>query len=346
MLSGDRQKWRRWAPIAGGLLLVLALGGWAGWNLTMGPTGAGADGPVIFFVPPGQGASQIASRLASEGLIRNATAFRLWARATRSAGQLKAGEYLLDGTLDTPAILRKLAAGQVILHPLTIPEGYNIAQIRALLVVKGWADADRFDQALAAAAAAGLIKPELLPAKKQLLIQPLEGYLFPDTYLFYRGITEAEIVRAMLARFRGTMTEERQAQAAALGMSVAEVLTLASIIEREAVRAEERSVISGVFHNRLRYGMLLGACPTVRYVMPDPTRPITSREMAIDHPYNTYVYAGLPPGPICSPGLASIDAALNPATTNYLYFVSKKDGSHAFARTYAEHLANIRRYPP
>jgi UPF0755 protein len=301
----------------------------------------------VFLVPAGQGTGQIATRLAAEGLIRSELGFRLWARWTGNANRLRAGEYLLSPSMGTRAIMDKLATGQVILYPVTIPEGYNLSQIKGLLVAKGFADADRFDRAVADAVAQGIVPVEMRPAQPQFVIHQLEGYLFPETYRFHRGISEAEIIRAMVGQMRTIWTEQRLARARELKLSVAQALTLASIIEREARLAEERPLIAGVFHNRLRLQMALGADPTVRYVLSDPNRRMTVQQMReVQSPYNTYNVVGLPPGPICSPGLASIDAALNPLATDYLYFVAKKDGSHAFARTLAEHSANIRRYPP
>ncbi len=213
-----------------------------------------------------------------------------------------------------------------------------------MLISRGFADAGRLAQAMATVAANGTLPAEWAPERPALVKQPLEGFLFPDTYSLYRGISEVEILRAMAGRLKSSVTGEMKAKAAQLGMSLNEVLTLASIIEKEARREDERAIISGVYHNRLRINMALQACPTVRYVMKDPDGPITDVEMAIDSVYNTYVYPGLPPGPICSPGLASIIAALNPAEVEYLYFVAKPDGSHAFARTLAEHNANVKKY--
>ncbi len=229
-------------------------------------------------------------------------------------------------------------------YPVTIPEGYNVAEITQTLIAKGFADRDRLTQALATIATNGTLPAELQPERPAQVKQSLEGFLFPDTYSFHRGITEVEILRAMANRFKAALTPDMKERAAELGMSINEVVTLASIIEKEARKEEERAVISGVFHNRLRLRMALQSCATVRYVMKDPAGPITDREMAMDDVYNTYVYPGLPPGPICSPGLASIHAALYPEQTDYLYFCAKPDGSHAFARTLAEHNANVRKY--
>jgi UPF0755 protein len=315
-----------------------------GWILTLGPVGFGDAQAVPFQISPGQSTIQIGQQLASLGLVRNATIFRFWVQLTGSAGSLRAGEYDLAPNMSIPTITGKLLRGEVKLYGVTVPEGYSVAQIKALLVARGFADAERFDAATAAAAANGSLPVEFASSRAWQILHPLEGFLFPDTYMLYRGITEGEIVRAMVTRFKASITPAMQTRAAELGMTMNEVLTLASIIEKEARLAEERPIISGVFHNRLEGDMALQSCPTVRYVMKDPNGPITSRELAIDSVYNTYMYPGLPPGPICSPGLPSVNAALYPADVEYLYFVAKLDGSHAFARTLSEHNENVRKY--
>ncbi len=314
------------------------------WLVTFGPVRPGDDKTVELYIAPGQTTTRIGADLASLGLVRNPGLFRIWVQVTGNAGKLKAGEYQLSRSMSVPRIAAKLARGQVKLYPVTIPEGYNVAEITQTLIAKGFADRDRLTQALATIATNGTLPAELQPERPAQVKQSLEGFLFPDTYSFHRGITEVEILRAMANRFKAALTPDMKERAAELGMSINEVVTLASIIEKEARKEEERAVISGVFHNRLRLRMALQSCATVRYVMKDPAGPITDREMAMDDVYNTYVYPGLPPGPICSPGLASIHAALYPEQTDYLYFCAKPDGSHAFARTLAEHNANVRKY--
>ena len=330
------------------LLVVLTAAGaaiaWAGWQHMLTAPLPDSPSNQVFVVSPGQSTTRIADNLFEAGLIRHPLAFRLWARQTGEANRLQAGEYRLSSSMSVPEILDKLVKGQVILYPVTVPEGYTMLQIEELLVRRGLVQGDRFREALAELAAGNLLPPEYLPERQHLLLEPLEGYLFPDTYHFPRGVTEREIVRAMVSRLLAVFTPELVERAAEMGMTVSEVLTLGSIIEKEARVADERPLMSGVFHNRMRIGMPLQADPTVRYVMPDPKAPITPREWAIDSPYNTYVYRGLPPGPISNVGEASIIAALYPAETAYFYFVARPDGSHAFARTYPEHVANVRRY--
>jgi len=332
----DRRVWLA----VGGLFAAILLA----WTFTLGPVGFGDAQAIPMYIAPGQNTVQIGEQLASLGLIRSAAIFRLWVRLTGTAGSLRAGEYDFARGMSIPDIVAKMTRGEVKLHAVTIPEGYSVAQIQALLVARGFADPARLADALGAAGTNGLIPTEFAAARPALVKQPLEGFLFPDTYMLYRGITEAEILRAMVGRFKVAFAPAMRERAAELGMTLNEVLTLASIIEKEARLPEERAIISGVFHSRLKLRMALQTDPTVRYAMKDPNAPITSRELAIDSPYNTYRYAGLPPGPICSPGLASIQAALYPDDVPYLYFVAKLDGSHAFARTLAEHNANVRKY--
>ena len=342
--GGDRRFPSRWALYIAVTLALAVLAGGLGYNLTLSPVAPGSSATSVVLVAAGQGTSQIASNLAAEGLIRSAAMFRVWTRLTGTTGRLQAGEYSLGPYMSTPQIAARLARGQVVVHPLTVPEGYNLRQIEALLVERGFTTAEGFRAALAGILELGLVPAAHLPERSVEVLRPLEGYLFADTYHLPRGIGADEIVTAMVNRYRSAFAPDFEVQAGELGMTVAEVMTLASIIEKEAVVAEERAIISGVFHNRLRRGMRLESCATLRYVMPDPDGPIRAQEMAIDSVYNTYAYAGLPPGPICSPGLASIEAALYPAETDYLFFVAKLDGTHAFSRTFAEHQRNIRRY--
>jgi UPF0755 protein len=295
-------------------------------------------------VPYGHSTGQIAAILSQKGLIRSPRAFRVWAAAKGIAESMRAGEYSISYGMSAPEIADKMVRGLVVLHPVTIPEGYNISQIAALLEQRGFADPQRFHAALDAAWQSGILPAAFTSSRPALVRLSLEGYLFPDTYNLYRGITETELVRAMVGRFKAAFTPAFEERARELKLTPAQVITLASIIEREARVAEERAIISGVFHNRLRVGMTLGADPTVRYVMPDPTRPIRDAERAIDSPYNTYRYAGLPPGPICSPGHASIEAALYPAKVEFYYFVARPDGTHDFSRTYSEHLRKVAKY--
>ncbi|MNX71378.1 putative aminodeoxychorismate lyase [compost metagenome] len=224
---------------------------------------------------------------------------------------------------------------------LTVPEGYSAGRIAKLLDQRAAGDGARFLELVA--------RPEAFADKYPWLadVRPtLEGYLFPDTYL-YEGdrIDERRLIEQMLSRFEAVILKDYRAEANPI-LPLPEALTLASIIELEAARPEERTLISGVFHNRLKLKMRLGSDPTVEYALGrhQGNRGLTFKDVRIDSPYNTYRYAGLPPGPIANPGRASFQAALHPEPTTYLYFVAKGDRSHAFTRSYAEHLDAQRRH--
>jgi UPF0755 protein len=238
-------------------------------------------------------------------------------------------------------ILAKMLRGQVVTYPFTVPEGYTVIQVVDLLVRKGFADPAKLTQIVKEA-------PMVFPytIRSKLVKQPLEGFLFPDTYQYHKGMSEEAIVTMMLRRFESNFGPDLQARAAELKMSVPEAVTLASIIEREARVPAERPIISAVYHNRLKIGMKLDADPTVRYALDHPGDIVTFKDLEVNSPYNTYKNAGLPPGPIAAPGLASIRAALYPADVPYLYFVAKNDGTgaHEFSRTLAEHVRAVRKY--
>ncbi len=289
-------------------------------------------------VREGDTLAAIATRLARLGVIRSALVFRLQARFAGRDRRLQPGEYRFDAPLGMTEILDLLATGGA--HSeVTIPEGLSVRDVAALLERAGYGTVDSF---LCVAddpeflLAAGVPGPQL------------EGFLFPDTYRLTPIMSPAEILGAMVRRFHERFDAEHHRQAIGRGMSVNEVLTLASIVEKESGVAAERPLIAGVFYNRLRTGMPLQSDPTVIYAIPSFNGDLTRADLARPSPYNTYQITGLPPGPIANPGLAAIDAVLAPADTPYLYFVSKNDGTHAFATTLAEHNHNVGRYqrPP
>ncbi|MGC8873418.1 MAG: endolytic transglycosylase MltG [Chloroflexia bacterium] len=316
---------------------------------------AGGDGSVEvdFEVKPGESTADVARHLAEAGLIRSPGLFQLWARFRQMDSRLEAGWYRLRSDMSMNEILERL-----VLPPenrdktFTIIEGLRLEEVAGSLEAQGIVPAEDFLGALQKPYAFDFLadRPEGTS---------LEGYLFPDTYRVPPDITATGVVETMLENFGRKVTPEMWEQARARGMTLYEVLTLASIVEREAVLDRERPIIASVYLNRLGKGMLLQADPTVQYGLgydaehhtwwPDLSefaRLGVSSLAEIDHPYNTYRYPGLPPGPICNPGLASIRAVLEPAETDYFFFVAKNDGSneHAFARTLEEHIANIQRY--
>lgn len=306
--------------------------------------------PVIFIVQPGETASDIALRLKRLGLITDAELFRLLARYRKADSKLEAGRYELCANMTMEEIIEALQHGRLEEVVVTIPEGWRAEQIAEMLAEEVGLDKEEF---------LALVRSETYePGLEYDFLQDrppgagLEGYLFPDTYYLPAHPSALDIVERMLANFDRRFTPEMRQMAAERGMTIYEVVTLASIVEREAVVAEERSLIAGVFLNRLAKGMPLDACPTVQYALGYQEEagqwwktPLTLEELEqVNSPYNTYLHPGLPPGPICNPGLASILAVLQPAETDYLYFLAKGDGSHAFAETFEEHLQNQQRY--
>jgi UPF0755 protein len=302
--------------------------------------------PVVFIVEPGETAGDIALRLKRLGLINDAELFRQLARYYNADSKLEAGRYELRANMTMGEIIEALQHGRLEEIKLTIPEGWRAEQIAEMLAQEVGIDGDEFLALVRGAVFDYEFLQERPPGAT------LEGFLFPDTYYLPVQPTALDIIERMLANFDQRFTAEMRQMAAEREMTIYRVVTLASIVEREAVVAEERPIIAGVFLNRLAKGMTLDADPTVQYALgyQEDTgqwwkTPVTLEEYTrVNSPYNTYLHRGLPPGPICNPGLASIQAVLEPVETDYLYFVAKGDGSHAFARTFEEHLQNQRKY--
>ncbi len=334
-------RWVTWLVI--GLLLAFAIitGGiyWYGVTL-LSPVAVAPVPDVVVNIPPGASTGRVAGILLENQLIRDSRAFVLYARYTGLEKQLKAGEFALNASQGIPDIIKHLVSGQQVTYPFTIPEGLTLVQIAELLAARDLVDRDVF---LQVAAETDWNFPFLQDAPQGL--NRLEGYLFPDTYRIPRGYTEKQIIGMMLKRFEQVMASfgDRPSQ---LGMTIHQVVTLASIIEREAKLAKEKPIVSAVFHNRLQKKMRLESCATVQYILGEPKAVLTYKDLEIQSPYNTYRNTGLPPGPIAAPGRGSLEAALYPADVDYLFFVVKPDGSHAFSRTLAEHNKNKRLYLP
>lgn len=306
--------------------------------------------PVTFTIAPGETAVQIAQRLESQGLIRDANLFRALLRVRGVDRTLEAGDYQLRRNMSMPEIMATLQHGRPPTMRVTIVEGWRTEQIAGLLRATELANPDRFLELARNGAGFG---HDFLSDRPDDSTS-LEGYLFPDTYEFESDVTAADVIDRMLAAFDARFTTEMREQAEAQGLSIHEAVTLASIIEREARVPDERRIIASVFHNRLEAGMHLNADPTVQYALGYQEdagewwkRPLYLEDLQVDSPYNTYRYVGLTPGPICNPGLAALQAAVDPADTDYLYFVANDvagDGSHVFAETLEEHNANVEQY--
>jgi len=288
----------------------------------------------IVEIPLGTPAGRISRMLEEQGLIRSAFIFDIMLKITNRDSQLKAGEYLLNPAMNTMEVIQKLNEGTIVTHRIMIPEGYELKQIAAVLAREGLVDPERF---LMLAQNAELVFGEQFPV--ELPIPSLEGYLFPDTYHFAKEQSEEAIIRQMVSRFVDVVITKVDLSLLDDKYTLHEVITLASIVEKEVIYDFERPLVAAVYHNRLNIGMRLQADPTVRYVMTENRSRVLYSDLEIDSPYNTYRYDGLPPGPIASPGLKSILAVLEPADVDYLYFVAKPDGTHQFSRTFEEHVA-------
>lgn len=289
----------------------------------------------VVVVPVGMSLQKLSELLQQQEVVRSAEKFLWLVRLKGAARQIKAGEYQLSTGLRPSELLDKLVRGEILLHQITFPEGYTLKQMAELLDAKGMASADRL---VATAHNPAFVHGLDIPAPS------LEGYLFPDTYRFSRGLPVESILRSMVARFNQHFGSEQQERAGQLGFSRHQVVILASVVEKETAVAEERALIAGVFLNRLKRGVRLQSDPTVIYGLKYFDGNLTRVHLQTDTPYNTYTRRGLPVGPICNPGVASIQAVLNPTSTSYLYFVAKKDGTHHFSSSLAEHNAAVVRY--
>jgi UPF0755 protein len=314
----------------------------------------GLDGPVsndstavTFRVEPGQSAARIGEALQAQGLIRSAQVFRLLVEQEGAGGRLAAGEYELSPSMSAREVVAALAGGRVRRGlSVTVPEGWRAEEIAWKLNAVAPGTGDDYLGAV--------YDPQSFAA--ELDLPPgasLEGFLFPDTYEWRPQDGAKPLVDRMVQEFLQKFDGRRREQAAALGLTLREAVTLASIVEREAMLPDERPLIAGVYYNRLAQDMPLQADPTVQYALADAQVPapgdalwkrdLSLSDLDVGSPYNTYRRRGLPAGPICNPGLGSLDAVAQPASTDALYFVARSDGSHVFARTLDEHNANVRR---
>ncbi|MFQ5742846.1 MAG: endolytic transglycosylase MltG [Acidobacteriota bacterium] len=326
-------------PLLAALLYVaLRLAAGAGERLLDTPYLGHGDTPATTVIPKGSSGKETALRLAAAGVVRDARALQWWLRLTGRAGFIHAGEYRFAEPYTVRQVAEILVQGRVAMQPVTIPEGATHWQVAETLAAAGFGS---YEEALVATEQKELI------ASLDPQASNLEGYLFPDTYYAPHSASAAEVIGLMVERFRRAWTARRRAQAGRQGMGVREIVTIASLVETEAAQPFERPLVAAVYHNRLQRGMLLQCDPTLLYALRlsgRTDRNIQRADFAHDSPYNTYLYPGLPPGPIANPGEASLDAALSPAAVDYLYFVGRNDGSHAFSRTLREHNAMVNRF--
>lgn len=337
-------KWFFYLLVLPAVLGVCGWQGWAWWSWASAPPAQASptvnedEQAVQIEIPDGTTAQQIGQDLHSAGLIRSLTAWNLWTKlqtVQNREGSFQAGAYELSPTQPMQTIANKIWQGEVMQSSFTIPEGWSMQQMADYFAGQGY-----------------FSKAEFLEATKQIPrdqypwlpegIPHLEGFLYPDTYKFVGQLTPQLVINQMLDRFQEVALPIYEQGKGTTPYSLLQWTTLASIVEKEAVIGAERPQIAGVFARRLREGMELGADPTVEYALgirQTPDQPLTWDQVDTPSPYNTYKNTGLPPTPISSPGVSSLEAALNPVNTEYLYFVARYDGTHVFSKTLAEHEA-------
>ncbi|MBD3307956.1 endolytic transglycosylase MltG [candidate division KSB3 bacterium] len=320
--------------VIGGCLGVISYGAVCVHAFLTVPPNATATERIIV-IDSGTPLRRIAEILHDASVISDKNLFMILARFYREGKSIKAGEYRLTTSMLPVDVLEILQEGKIFFRTATIPEGYTATQIAELLDELGFVDKDVFLR---------LAFDSALAAELGIEAESLEGYLFPNTYYIHRGMTAEELIRTMIQEFWKVMTPDLQQEGAQKGFTVHEIVTLASIIEKEVRVDQERALISAVYNNRLNIKMKLDSDPTVIYGLENFDGNLTRADLKKDTPYNTYRNRGLPPGPIANPGKGSLLAALRPADVKYLYFVARNDGTHQFSTTYKQHLRAVREY--
>ncbi len=329
----------RWLGRLAILLVILGVvaGGGAWWAYTrvQAPYRGAADAETFVDIPAGTGPIGIGARLVSAGVVQDAWTFRVAVLLSGRARELKAGEYRFDAPITALEVVDTIARGDVDTRMLTFREGLTMAEMAVVYEQRGFGVAADF---ITAGRNASLIN-DLDPTARDL-----EGYLFPETYALPRHTPAAQLVAQMVAGFKKAFDEGLRSAAAADGLTVRQAVTVASLVEKETASGDERPLVAAVYRNRMRIRMGMQADPTVIYALQKAGKydgNLSKTDLQFDSPYNTYRYAGLPPGPIAAPGRASLVAVVNPAAVDYLYFVSRNDGTHVFATTLAEHNKNV-----
>ena len=317
---------------------VTAVAAGALWYRVTAPYKGYDEAEKFVEVPPRSGPSAIGRALIDAGIVRDRVTWRLAIELSGAERGLHAGEYRFSEPVSARDVVARLAKGDVYLRPITFREGLSIAEMARMFEAQGLGSAAAFTKAASDASLVASLDPDA---------PDLEGYLFPETYGMNRRSSPSTLVRAMVARFEAVFGPELREAAKARGMSVREVVTVASLVEKETAKPDERPMVAAVYRNRLKIGMPLQCDPTVIYGLQRARRydgNLTREDLAFDSPYNTYRYPGLPPGPIAAPGRGSLEAAVHPADVDYLFFVSRNDGSHIFSRTYEEHRRYVQEY--
>jgi UPF0755 protein len=323
------------------LIIVAGLGliGLGAWGSIFWSSGRATGETVVFAVDEGASLRRVARDLEAEGLIRSTWTLRIWARLKNQERSVRSGEYELRPGQSVASMLEALVAGPLITHAVTLPEGWTRQKAVARLAARLDLDAAALDSLCLAPPGPWRQRLGLAPG------QSLEGYLLPETYRFAIGVSARSVLATLVAAFDAAFDDSMQVRSAEIGMSVHEVVTLASIVEAEAVIDRERPAVAAVYHNRMEKGWRLEADPTVAYALDKLGERLSFRDLEVDSEYNTYRYAGLPPGPINSPGIASLRAVLWPEPDfDAMYFVADGQGGHRFSRTWDEHQAAVRDY--
>lgn len=329
------------------VLVIIAGGAYYVWN-GMQPVKA-SQNAVKFTIEQGMGTSQIAGVLKQSGLVKNDMFFKIYLKWKNQGSRFQAGTYEAKPGVTYDQLIAKLNSGEVVkaeMIRITIPEGYTLEQIAKTVGEASQSDPAAFVKLADTGAKTDVPAFKEIPADTSLK-HKAEGYLFPDTYEFKKGTGQEEILTRMLEQMQSRLDQipDLEQKLKAHGLTLHEMLTVASLVEREVVVDKERPLVAGVIYNRLHKEMKLEIDATVQYALKEPKERLLYKDLKVDSPYNTYLHPGLPPGPICSPSIASIEAALSPEASDYLYYVTKKDGSHEhlFAKTYQEHLNNIKK---
>jgi UPF0755 protein len=308
------------------------------WVRITDPYRGYSDTELYVQVPTGAGTAEIGRALVDSGIVRDQLTFRSALYWTGASRMLKAGEYRFDRPMTALAVVEKMARGDVYTRRITFPEGRTIQEMAKIYEAQGFGPASDFVEAARDVSLVSDLDPKAAD---------LEGYLYPETYAIAHGTKASALVQMMVARFKAVFGDDLRRAADARDMSVRDAVTLASLVEKETAKPDERPLVAAVYRNRLKIGMGMQADPTVVYALQKAGRydgNIRRDDLQVDSPYNTYRYAGLPPGPIASPGKPSLEAAVAPADVPYLYFVSRNDGSHVFSATLDEHNRNVQRY--
>jgi UPF0755 protein len=346
-MSKTRRPRRVWKVILGLLLALIILLGGAAVYVWNGLQPAPAGKPVKFAIPAGIGTLGVAETLEKNGIIRNKDLFAVYLKYKKQGSRFQAGDYEMTPGLGLDEIIAKLNSGETVKEEtlrFTVPEGYTLKQIADKLAEQKAVNADEFLKLADQPAGMADVLAGALPADPKIK-HALEGYLFPETYEMKKGSTGLDILKRMAAEEKKKLDAipDFQNRLKARGLTVHQLLTVASLVEKEAAVEQERPLIAGVIYNRLQAGKRLEIDATVQYALPVYKERLMEADLKTESPYNTYLHDGLPPGPIASPGLSSIEAALSPQPSKYMFYVTKKDGSrtHLFAETYQQHLKNI-----